>query len=192
MKKEIYFIFIGIFFTFVLAGAGCTVKSPAKTLSAPTPGVETSESSSYKLPVSEPIPPATSDSPRVIPPTTAQIEAAKVKIQGNNAGTLKVKSTTTTPVKSPLKYAEALAVYQKSGYLIQFDSCHGRPGRLTLKKGVKFMMDNRDSKAHTLAVGTDPHFVNAYGFVIVAAPSPAGRYDITCDGGGAAVLYSSN
>ncbi len=108
-------------------------------------------------------------------------------------------SSATTPKKSspqanqPLsatqRYLDAIRVYKSAGYYFQFVDCHGAPGSFTLKAGKKFMLDNRDGKAHKIAVqGGQTFQVKAYDFAIATAPSTVGVHYITCDGGGAAKI----
>ncbi len=61
--------------------------------------------------------------------------------------------TGTTP--SNLSYNQALMIYgpQGNNYRIQIAAnCQATPSTLSLKKGVKFMLDNRDSVSHTFVV----------------------------------------
>jgi hypothetical protein len=85
-------------------------------------------------------------------------------------------------------YTAALKTYQNR---IQFAQCHGLVsggiGTLVIKEGVKFMLDNRDPKAHTIAFGGQSYRIGAYNFSIVSA-TKIGIYPVTCDGGGAATL----
>lgn len=81
-------------------------------------------------------------------------------------------------------YQKAVEEYQ---YRFQFANCKGNPGILTLKQGVKVMLDNRDAATHTFGFGGAKYTVKGYSFVIVTAPK-AGTYYITCDGGGAAQM----
>jgi hypothetical protein len=63
------------------------------------------------------------------------------------------------------------------------------PGSMTMKTGTKFMLDNRDSVARTIAIeGGQSYSLSAYGFKIATAPSKEGTYYITCDKGGAASI----
>ncbi len=99
----------------------------------------------------------------------------------------------TTPVTSPMsatqRYLDAIRVYKSVGYYFQFVSCHGSPGSLTLKKGKKFMLDNRDNVTRKIAVqGGQTFQIKAYDFAIATAPSTLGTHYITCDGGGAASI----
>jgi hypothetical protein len=92
--------------------------------------------------------------------------------------------------KSTTEYTKAVESYQ---YRIQFKDCHGtlnntmNAGTLSIKKGVKFMLDNRDPVAHTIAFKGTSVKIAGYGYAIVT-PTVLGTYPITCDGGGAAVL----
>ena len=86
----------------------------------------------------------------------------------------------------PLTYEQAVTQY--GGYRFQFVSCHGSPGTMTVTSGKKFMLDNRDAKAHTIMVGKVAYKVGGNGFAIATAASAVGTYNITCDGGGAATL----
>lgn len=103
--------------------------------------------------------------------------------------------STTTPTSTPgatgsaanLSYNQALKIYGANGYRIQFSECHGNPGHLSIREGVKFMLDNRDNKAHTIKVKSRSFKLPAYGFAVISA-TETGTYNITCDGGGAAEL----
>ncbi len=95
-----------------------------------------------------------------------------------------------TTKKAPVPneaYTKAIALYGSKGYRIQFSQCHGNPGSLSLKKGVQFMLDNRDDSAHTIVIKSQTFHIPAYGFTIATAKD-LGTYNITCDGGGAAQL----
>ena len=111
------------------------------------------------------------------------------KIQGVGTGNPQTVVGSNQPSGSStlgLTYDQAIELY--GTYRIQFVSCHGTPGSLSVRHGVTFMLDNRDAKAHTIKVGTTAYSVGAYGFRVAAAPAKAGTYNITCDGGGAATL----
>lgn len=103
--------------------------------------------------------------------------------------------STTTPTSTPattgsainLSYNQALKIYGANGYRIQFSECHGIPGQLSIRQGVKFMLDNRDNKAHTIKVKSRSFRLPAYGFAVISA-TETGTYNITCDGGGATEL----
>ncbi len=101
----------------------------------------------------------------------------------------KSSSQANPPLSATQRYLDAIRVYKSVGYYFQFVDCHGAPGFLTLKKGKKFMLDNRDAKARKIAVqGGQTFQVKAYDFAIATAPSATGIHYITCDGGGAASI----
>jgi len=95
--------------------------------------------------------------------------------------------TSTTSASALPSYVDALKIYKTSGYYFQFVNCHGNPGSLTLKKGKKFMLDNRDAVAHKIAFANQTYYLGKYGYAIATALS-LGKYYITCDGGGAASI----
>lgn len=99
-------------------------------------------------------------------------------------------STTQSGAVKPVKrltYTEAMKIYgpQGNNLRFQFVTCQGTPGRLSVKKGVSFMLDNRDNAKHAIAIGTQKYNLGAYGFAVVSVPK-TGLYKITCDGGGSA------
>lgn len=94
-----------------------------------------------------------------------------------------VKTVTGTQSKPTQNYMDALALYGNSRY--QFVNCSGNPGSLTFKKGVKFMIDNRDNETHQIKIGTKSYTLGAYSYAIVSV-AKAASFNITCDGGGAA------
>ena len=94
----------------------------------------------------------------------------------------------TSAVAAAISYTEALNIYQRGGAYFQFVKCRGNPGRLSMKKGTKFMLDNWDRIEHTIAINkVISYLVGGYSFAIATAPA-AGQYYITCDGGGAALV----
>ncbi len=99
--------------------------------------------------------------------------------------TTKVATKTNTTTVETEDYGAALNIYGKSGYRFQFVNCSGNPGYLTMKLGVKFMIDNRDNKSHQMAIGNKTYKLEAYDFAIVSIQK-VGDFIITCDGGGAA------
>jgi hypothetical protein len=130
---------------------------------------------------------------------TTKKENERQEAASSTASTLAQNSTTTqntVPLKSStpkippaasLSYAQALNIYGKSGYRIQFSNCSGNPGSLSIAKGTKFMLDNRDDKPHKIVVKSQTFNLKAYGFAVVTAKD-VGTYNITCDGGGSAEL----
>ncbi len=103
--------------------------------------------------------------------------------------TVTTKKTTITPttLSATSAYLKAANIYKTSGYYFQFVNCHGTPGSLVIKKGAKFMMDNRDNKIRKIAVMGKTYSLNAYNYTIVTADK-VGKHYITCDGGGAAQI----
>jgi hypothetical protein len=98
------------------------------------------------------------------------------------------KPVVTKPAASAsTNYEKALNEYRAKGAYFQFVNCAGNPGTLTLKRGTVFMLDNRDSKAHTIKVGKLSYKLAGYGYKLVN-PQTLGLNQITCDGGGAAVV----
>lgn len=99
------------------------------------------------------------------------------------------KTPAAKPAPSPdTSYQAALSTYE---YRIQFVNCRGTAlpgvGTLSVKKNVKFMLDNRDNKTHTFAFAGQTHTAGPYDFVIASISKP-GTYNLTCDGGGAAKI----
>jgi hypothetical protein len=96
---------------------------------------------------------------------------------------------TSTTLKR-LTYTEALTTYGTlgTGYHYQFVNCQGTPAKLTLKKGTKFLLDNRDDASHKFTVGSQNYSLGKYGFAVVTARE-LGTYNILCDGGGAASIF---
>ena len=84
-------------------------------------------------------------------------------------------------------YAKVGLPYIESGYRFQFTKCHGTPGTLVVKAGKYFLLDNRDAQSHTFGLAGHSYSVGGYG-ASVAAVWKTGKYQLTCDGGGAASL----
>ena len=84
-------------------------------------------------------------------------------------------------------YLQALSIYQKSGYYIQFFPCQASPGSLIVKKGSKIMLDNRDSKTHLIGIRSVRYNIGSYNFAIATVDSLGTNY-VTCDGGGSAQI----
>lgn len=108
-------------------------------------------------------------------------EEAEAPVGGSAGGS---GSGTVAP-SGPLTFEEAYQTYAVSGFRFEFADCHGRPGSISMKKGTKFMLDNRDNEAHRFVVGSKTYNIGPYGFAIATA-TDVGTYNITCDGGGAA------
>ncbi|PIR76039.1 MAG: hypothetical protein COU32_04190 [Candidatus Magasanikbacteria bacterium CG10_big_fil_rev_8_21_14_0_10_42_10] len=121
----------------------------------------------------------------IMPGVKVVTTTVATKIATNNA-----TKTPTTTVETE-DYGAAFAIYGKSGYRLQFSACSGNPGYMTMKRGVKFMIDNRDNERHDIAIGTNTYTLEAYDFAIVSIQK-AGDFAITCDGGGAAHVLIQN
>lgn len=106
-------------------------------------------------------------------------------------GVAVIKTKTGTATAATQSYTDALRIYSKIGTRFQFASCSGNPGTLNIKRGTKFMIDNRDSASHEIGIGTQTYRLAAYGFAIVSIQK-TGSYNITCDGGGAAHVGVEN
>jgi hypothetical protein len=111
---------------------------------------------------------ATSTPPVTVPPKTSTTPAPK-------------KTTTNTN-----GYEAALDKYGK-GLRIQFFECRSTPGKLVVKSGVAFMLDNREGNAHVFKVAGQTFNIPAWGYTITSIRAE-GDHDLTCDGGGSAVI----
>ena len=109
--------------------------------------------------------------------TNATVASATIKIPAKKPA---------AAVPASKSYTDLLAIYKTSGYYFAFVDCHALPGVLSFKKGVTFMLDNRDTAKRTIAVNGVPYSLAPYGYAIAMAPGKPGSYYITCDGGGAA------
>ncbi len=132
------------------------------------------------------------EEPYIPEPPAKQVTLPSASSTPSSTATIKKPVTvknTPTPLSATQKYLDAIRVYKNPGYYFQFVDCHGLPGTLTMKKGKKFMLDNRDNKTRRIAISGGQSFkIGAYGFAIATAPTKAGTHYITCDGGGAATI----
>lgn len=87
------------------------------------------------------------------------------------------------PVKK-LSYGEAIKAYP---YRFQFLKCSGNPGSMAVKKGSIVMLDNRDSKTHTIKADGQTFSIPGYDYALLRASIISNSF-VTCDGGGAAML----
>ncbi len=121
--------------------------------------------------------------------TSSTVSASATTSAAEKAVPIVSTKKPSVPLSATQKYLDALKIYKNTGYYFQFVECHGLPGTLTMKKGKKFMLDNRDAKTRKIAISGGQSFkITAYNFAIATAPSKAGTYYITCDGGGAAKI----
>lgn len=102
----------------------------------------------------------------------------------------KPSSQTDLPLSATQKYIDAVRIYKNVGYYFQFKDCHAAPGYLTLKKGKKFMLDNRDGQIRKISIqGGQTFQIKPYDFAIATAPTTIGTHNITCDDGGTASIF---
>ncbi len=142
----------------------------------------------YSLNLEEPAPIKISD----VKPDTWQpsiVETIPVPSEKTTTPTVKTAPPTIAvkSVTTPLNYTQALNLYRGAGAYFQLVKCNGNPGMISLKKGVKFMVDNRDRVTHRIGLGKSVFTIKPYGFLILTASYP-GTSPLTCDGGGAAQL----
>ncbi len=123
-------------------------------------------------------------------PKPTPSETVNTEITGQPAASSTDQTATSTPPAAKktgssnnLAYNQALAIYQKNGYRIQFSECRAIPSSLAIRQGVKYMLDNRDSVAHTIKVGTSTYNLPGYGYMIVTAYN-LGINNVSCSGGG--------
>ena len=147
----------GIAATLVLVGAGCVSNEVAPSTPYSPPATET---------------PATNTTPSASPPATKATAPA---------------SKTAPTLSATEQYQRSLNTYRTVGAYYQFVGCHANPATISIKRGVSYMIDNRDKIARTVKVGPTIYHLGGYGYVIAKAPAP-GRYFITCDGGGTGLL----
>ncbi len=128
--------------------------------------------------------PNTNDTTATVPdtastttPSTDDVTTVDAVVKGGATAPQNSGGTHVVPTQD---YTSAIAQYGKSGFRFQFVNCISTPIKLTMKKGVKFMLDNRDNKAHAMAVGKTRYLLRPYDFAIVSIQKP-GTYDITCD-----------
>ena len=128
--------------------------------------------------------------PRYLPPPPADTStsAGMLEQPGEAGSGFKVTVKPLTAGEAGRLYTEAVRIYKLNGTYFQLINCQGAPGTMSLKQGVKFMIDNRDNTAREVGFNNQLYKLDAYGFVILAAPRLPLKYYITCDGGGTALL----
>ncbi len=102
-------------------------------------------------------------------------------------GTTATKGVTGSVPSAVSGFGQAYNTYATSGYRFEFVGCSGTPGSLSMKQGTKFMLDNRDNASHKIVVAGATYNVGPYGYAIATATT-LGKYNITCDGKGAASI----
>lgn len=185
---------VGSIVAIALLGAGCITTTPAQNPAAYADGNLYRQTPSSSLPIgigesyrpADPAPPTTTD------PNPVNVSDNNADGPSTNNDTVKNTVVTQTKTPPPLAYNDALNIYRNHGAYMQFASCRGNPGSISLKKNTKFMIDNRDNVPREYIVGNTEYVVAKYGFVIVTAPLYPGTYYITCNGGGAAAIQVQN
>jgi hypothetical protein len=118
--------------------------------------------------------------------TNTEVTSSTETMVTSTTSTVKIipKTVKTTP---PLAYGEMVKKYQ--GYIFQFDrDCTWvTPTSMVMKKGVKFVIDNRENKTHIFTFANNKYTLKAYNYVIVTA-APVGTNYISCDGAHRAVV----
>ncbi len=114
--------------------------------------------------------------------------SGQAPVQDNSNNTVSPAATSTpqtgSVVPKKLPYGAAINTYP---YRFQFSQCHGNPGQLAVKKGTVVMLDNRDSIAHTFKADSQTFKIAGYDYALLKT-SAISNVNITCDGGGAALL----
>ncbi len=142
-----------------------------------------------KILVNPPQPAATASEQAA--PSPADVKSASEGAETSDVNTMPStidKQQPATPVtktaSGPLSYEAALNLYRQAGGYFQLVKCSASPGMISLKRGVKFMVDNRDKTLHRIGFGKAAYTVKGYSFLILTATAP-GTVTLTCDGGGA-------
>lgn len=178
MTKK-YFFFVSAALPLILLGAGCNLWPADDQARIAGTRPQTNSATS-----------PTTDTDIATTPTAATTNE-NAEIVEVYAGLIVIKTNTGTSTVATKSYTDSLAIYGKSNARFQISNCSGRPGSFTIKKGTKFMVDNRDSVAHTFGIGTQTFKLGAYDYAIITVSKP-GTHTITCDGGGAAQVVIQN
>ena len=120
-----------------------------------------------------------------VTPVNAENKTETPNAEGAKPAETKPETVRTQPTKEA--YEKVLEDYKRSGYRIQLSNCSGIPGKMNIKQGTKFMVDNRDATKHTVKLASVSRTVEAYDYEIFVAPK-YGTYNLTCDGKGSAEL----
>ncbi|MCX6780414.1 MAG: hypothetical protein NT034_04555 [Candidatus Magasanikbacteria bacterium] len=78
-------------------------------------------------------------------------------------------------------YVEMVKKFGGNRFQFSANCTSVQPSSFVLKAGQQFMVDNRDSKAHTFSFGGKKYAVTDYGYAIVTAIK-AGTQPLLCDG----------
>ncbi len=101
------------------------------------------------------------------------------------------EAATSTPSSTPavsgsvgnkvLSYAALVKKYE--GYRLQFSNNCSQvsPNSFVIKKGLSFLIDNREDKEHIFSFSNQKYFVKSYGYIVVTTQA-IGQHSILCDG----------
>lgn len=154
----------------VFVGAGCLEKTPVASNDNQTVAVAEDN-----------------DNYDTLAATNTNNDVVGEVLESDTTNEKSIVSSVVKPSAKAFTYSQAVQQYDDLGYRYQFANCSGLPGTFTIKRGVKFMLDNRDSVRHVIGIGTNKYTVPAYGYAIISVNTPNAYY-ITCDGGGAAEI----
>ncbi|OGH68340.1 MAG: hypothetical protein A3D53_03535 [Candidatus Magasanikbacteria bacterium RIFCSPHIGHO2_02_FULL_45_10] len=168
MRFSSYIILGLAVFVIIVAGAACN-RTPSTQIESPISFVENNSDTL-----------ATTN-------TTGEVEDEN----NQTVAGVTISKAPVTNIGSPSTYAKTVTQFSSSGYRYQFANCSGLPGKFTVKKGVQFMLDNRDAERHTMRLADRSYSIPAYGYALVTI-NTAGTYQITCDGGGSAQVQVQN
>lgn len=187
-KKRLYYIIIPPIIIILAVIGGLLFRAKNLETGTGTPkGAETGQGSGQENPSNQSSTPTSTSG--LIKKTLESVR------QGTSRGQNESVPTSTgellprgeTDLHDGNSFEEAMRIYASSGYRFQFVECHGNPGRLVMKQGKKFMLDNRDDSQHSFGISAKTYDIEAYDFAIATAID-LGTYFITCDGGGAAEM----
>lgn len=121
-----------------------------------------------------------------------QQDIAILKEREANRSVSPTSSAQGTPVMSDEQPSsggtyQIAAARPSTTYAFQFDDCHGTPGQQIMKVGSRILLDNRDPETITIAFAGRSYRIGAYKSITVTALK-VGTHQVTCDGGGAAII----
>lgn len=117
---------------------------------------------------------------------TARRNNEDVSVTPTATSTSPTDGSSTSTAKNPLAYAEALKLYL-AGKRIQIIQCQSVPVTSTIKRGTRFMIDNRDAVARRIMIGDQVYQIDAFDFAIATSGAP-NTYNVTCEGAPAAQI----
>ncbi len=114
--------------------------------------------------------------PEIIPKSTT------TPIRYDSDGTVISASRSPITIQAPrLPYGDAVKKY--GGFRFQFSAGCTRvsPNTFVAKKGLRFMIDNRDDITHQFTVANQTVIIGPYNYGLIMA-TPAGKFSVSCDG----------